>query len=76
MQLVGGFANSSVFFHDLADGVLCIETASVYVFADDRAYISKYAAAASEELRSVQALEECRFVLVRFYQDGQVTPQT
>ena len=56
MQLVGGFANSSVFFHDLADGVLCTETASVYVFADDRAYISKYAAAASEELRSVQVL--------------------
>ena len=36
--------------------VLCTETASVYVFADDRAYISKYAAAASEELRSVQVL--------------------
>ena len=28
-----------------------------------------------QELRSVQALEECRFVLVRFYQDGQVKPK-
>ena len=56
MQLVGGFANRSIYFHDLADGVLCIETAYVYVFADDRAYRNNYAAAASDELRDVRAL--------------------
>ena len=49
MQRAGGFANRSMFFHDLADGVLCIETACVYVFADDKAYRSNYAAAASDE---------------------------
>ena len=49
MQLAGGFANRSMFFHDLADGVLCIETACVYVFSDDRAYRSNYAAEESDE---------------------------
>lgn len=56
MQRAGEFAGRSIVFHTTANGKVCIRTAYVYVFADDKAYRNNFAAATPAELRSVNAL--------------------
>lgn len=64
MKSVGEFKDRQILFQNPSDGLLHVELAYVYVYADDSAYRNNYAGSSIRELQSVHSL--FRRVIMRY----------